>query len=82
MDDLHDVPHPTRMRPRDWGRKEARQCGDRPSPLWAPDRTSNAGLNPPIAWQAVQTNTLPAGPFNQPIPQATGDSAFFRLRMN
>ncbi|MHC1763222.1 MAG: hypothetical protein AB9869_02795 [Verrucomicrobiia bacterium] len=36
-------------------------------------------LTPPVAWQAVQTNTLPAGPFSLQIGQGTNAMSFFRL---
>ena len=37
-------------------------------------------LTPPVAWEAVQTNTIPAGAFSFTIPQAPHPAAFFRVR--
>lgn len=35
---------------------------------------------PPVVWQQVQTNDVPAGPFSFLVPQGTDASAFFRVR--
>lgn len=40
-----------------------------------------ANLTPPVVWKAVQTNTLPAGPFSLQAGQGTSAMGFFRLRM-
>ncbi|MCI0535233.1 MAG: hypothetical protein L0Z50_08395 [Verrucomicrobiales bacterium] len=37
-------------------------------------------LAAPIVWQPLQTNIVPAGPFNFVIPQGTNATAYFRLR--
>jgi hypothetical protein len=40
-------------------------------------RTTN--LDPPIIWQTIQTNAVPGGPFNIPIPHDNSGAAFFRV---
>jgi hypothetical protein len=40
----------------------------------------SASLAPPIVWEALRTNTVPAGPFSFPISETTKAAAFFRVR--
>jgi hypothetical protein len=39
-----------------------------------------ADLTPPVAWQAIQTNSVPAGAFQFQAPQGASAVAFFRVR--
>ncbi|MHC1766338.1 MAG: hypothetical protein AB9869_18905 [Verrucomicrobiia bacterium] len=39
-----------------------------------------ARLAPPITWEPLRTNTVPAGPFSFTIQEATDPAAFFRVR--
>lgn len=38
------------------------------------------GITPPIVWETLQTNSLPAGPFSFRIPQGPSAALFFRVR--
>jgi hypothetical protein len=42
------------------------------------ERTTS--LASPIVWQSLQTNSVPAGPFNFLVPPDTNSAAFFRVR--
>jgi hypothetical protein len=39
-----------------------------------------SSLTPPVVWHALQTNNVPAGPFNLTVPQRSGAAGFYRLR--
>jgi hypothetical protein len=39
-----------------------------------------ARLAPPITWEPLCTNTVPAGPFSFTLPESTDPAAFFRVR--
>jgi hypothetical protein len=41
---------------------------------------ATTNLAAPITWEAVQTNTVAAGPFTFTIPQNGGNNAYFRVR--